>query len=78
MVCYETLRRAASLRLKIKIPPMSEDEVRQLLNVDTHEEVHKRIDSLSDTELFILVSEAIRRKSRRRRTPFDEELAAYA
>jgi len=76
MVCYETLRKAASQRLKIKLPPMTEEEVRKLLNVDTHEEVHRKIDSLNDTELFILVSEAIRRKSRRHHPTV--EVAAYA
>jgi hypothetical protein len=79
MVCYETLRKAASQRLKIKLPRMTEEEVRKLLNVDTHGEVHKKIDSLNDTELFILVSEAIRRKSRRQSSKAEEEeIAAYA
>lgn len=76
MVCYAMLREAALMRLKLKLPPLTDDEVRGLLNVKTHGEVHEAIERLTDAELFAVVMEAIRRKAKRKVA--EEEVLAYA
>jgi len=76
MVCYAMLKEAALRRLKLRLPPLSEEEIRELLNVSTHEEVHAAIERLSDAELFAIVMEALRRKQKR--PVKQEEISAYA
>jgi predicted house-cleaning noncanonical NTP pyrophosphatase (MazG superfamily) len=79
MVCWQTLRDAALTRLRLKLPPMTDEEVCDLLNAKTHEEVHERIQALTDEELLNVVMEAVRRKQRRRAgTQEKQEVAAYA
>lgn len=55
---------------------MTDAEVRDLLNARTHEEVHEKIEALTDSELFAIVMEATKR--RRSRKVEAKEVAAYA
>jgi hypothetical protein len=75
MVCYQTLREAAMRRLRLKLPPLTDEEVRELLGTSTHEETHAAIDRLSDEDLFNMVMEAIRRKKSKK---VEKEVVAYA
>lgn len=62
-------------RLRLKLPPLTDEEVRELLGTKSHEETHATIDRLSDEELFNIVLEAIRRKKSKK---VEKEVVAYA
>jgi hypothetical protein len=76
MVCYATLREEALQRLRLKLPPLTDDEIRELLSVKTHAEVHAAIGRLTDSELLAVVTEAIRRKARQK--VLKEQILTYA
>jgi hypothetical protein len=56
MICYEVVLKVASQGLKLRLPRMTEEEVRRLLNVDTREGVYEKIERLNDTELLRVFS----------------------
>ena len=66
MVCYATLREETLQRLRLKLPPLTDDEIRELLSVETHAEVHAAIEKLTESELLAVVTEAIRRMTKRK------------
>ncbi len=50
MPCYEVVR-ARAQRLGIQIPPMKDEEVRQLLGAIDHDDVHRILAKIGDEEL---------------------------
>jgi len=52
MVCYETVRLRALQELDVRLPVdgFTEEEIRDELKVDTHEELHEKVDRMSPEE----------------------------
>lgn len=74
MTCYRTLLKATLRRLKL--PPLADAEVRDLLNAQAHDEVHAAIERPDDEGLFAIVMGEVRPEEK----PLvkREEVTAYA
>jgi hypothetical protein len=74
MPCYQMIRRRAKQKLGVNLPPaaLTDEEVQKELGETSHEELHAKVDAMSDEEFKRLV-EYLQWKIKRRRMVSKEE-----